>query len=458
VALVERSRAQKPATDAEFEVVGMLISTEIICAYWSRNLNRLVAIFVHFYRMRSWSDPYTNRFPQAQLGVKTPALRWFFEPAAKASADERAFLYGQLIGSPIGIVMGSLCALMVIGAAMFRSGAPIFYFFAISELLLITARMIDWRRRNLRLKNSPGTMPDIDGSVLLSVLWCTQQGALAFIIMTGHDLVLTVLSTTLVMAMIGPICARNYAAPRFAFVLVLLCDLPFVAGALFSAEPWLSVILPMTPAFLLGAMHIIGSFHRSMLMTLAMRAKALHLAQHDALTGILNRQGLDDALSQMDAMPDKQMAILCIDLDGFKAVNDQHGHGAGDVLLIEVANRLKEQLRPEDWVARMGGDEFMVVVRGMEPDKVGPLADRLISAVSRHIYTLEDGTELRVGASIGFACLPEDAASTVELRLRADQALYAAKNAGKGVGRRYGMLAASAPPLNDLPKSNISTR
>lgn len=96
----------------------------------------------------------------------------------------------------------------------------------------------------------------------------------------------------------------------------------------------------------------------------------------------------------------------------------------------------------------MGGDEFIIVMRGLEPDRVGPLADRLIASVSRHAFNLDDGTIMRVGASIGFACLPEDAANTVELRLRADQALYAAKHAGKGVGRRYGTLAAMAPALS----------
>lgn len=386
-------------------------------------------------------------FPRAQLQVQSPVLRWFFEPARELSDSERSFLFGQLIGSPAAVIMGSLCALMVIGVALVRSGDKIFWFLAISEALLMSCRFVDWRIRDKALQRS--IVPTIDRSALLSALWCAQQGALAFTIMIGNDLVLAVLAATLVMAMIGPVCARNYAAPRFAFMLVLLCDLPFVAGALASGEPWLLVIAPMTPAFLLGAMQIIGNFHRSMLLTLAMQAKALHLAQHDALTGILNRQGMDDALMQITPSSDRKMALISIDLDGFKDVNDKHGHGAGDVLLIEVAKRMTTQLRPEDLLARMGGDEFMAVVRGMAPDHVGPLADRLIAAVSRHPFTLEDGTVVRVGASIGFACLPEDAVNTVELRLRADQALYAAKRAGKGVGRRYGALAAAAPPLND---------
>jgi len=271
-------------------------------------------------------------------------------------------------------------------------------------------------------------------------------GAVAFTILSSGDLVLSVLSASLVMAMVGPICARNYATPRFAFLLILLCVIPFVAGAMTSGEPWLLVIVPITPPFLLGAMQVIMTFHRSMIQTLAAQAHARHLAEHDSLTGVLNRQGMDQALSRIVPDVERQMALISIDLDGFKQVNDRLGHGAGDLLLTQVAHRLRDALREGDLLAR-GDGEFMIVLRGMAPDEVGPFADRLISSVSRYPYDTGKGVPARVGASIGFACLPEDAADTVELRLRADEALYAAKGAGKGVGRRYGKLAAAAPPL-----------
>ncbi len=192
-----------------------------------------------------------------------------------------------------------------------------------------------------------------------------------------------------------------------------------------------------------------------MLLMLAAQARALHLAQHDSLTGILNRHGMDDALSNISPHQGRQMALISLDLDGFKQVNDQYGHGAGDMLLIEVARRLRAQLRNQDLLARMGGDEFMAVVRDMAPDQVGPMADRLISAISRYSYDI-GGKAIRVGASIGFACLPEDAVSAVELRLRADEALYAAKGAGKGVGRRYGKLAAVAPAIADSTRPSAA--
>lgn len=398
-----------------------------------------------------------NSYSRARLGRTTSVFRWFFQPFEDLDQAGRTFLLGQLLGSPAAALMGSFCALTVAGVAYLRSGNATYGFFVGLELALMTARFIDWQRRASQLRHEPDCVPTIDTSVILSTVWCTLQGFLAFAIMKSNDLVLCVLSATLVMALIGPICARNYAAPRFAFLLVLLCDLPFVAGALASGEPWLVILIPMTPPFLLGAMQIIATFHKSMLATLAAHAKVLHLAQHDSLTGILNRQGMDQALSHISPHPDRQMALICIDLDGFKQVNDRHGHGAGDVLLVKVAERLKDQLRSEDLLGRMGGDEFMVVVRDMAPHRMGPLADRLISAISRYAYDLGDGTFARVGASIGFACLPEDAATTVELRLKADKALYAAKGAGKGVGRRYGTLAAAAPPIDGTDRSGSAS-
>jgi diguanylate cyclase (GGDEF)-like protein len=377
---------------------------------------------------------------RGKLGPGIANVRWLFEPAGEVDESGHTFLLGQLLSAPAAAIMGSFCATVVAAVALLRSGHAVYGVFVALECALIVWRVADWKLREGRVRAaSKSHVQTIDSSVLLSALWCTLQGATAFTTMSGNDPVLQVLSATLVMALIGPICARNYAAPRFALLLILLCDLPFVAGALASREPWLAIILIITPPFLLGAMQIITTFHRAMLRSLAAEARNLRLAQHDSLTGVLNRQGMDAALGEIvpEKNSDRTMALLSIDLDGFKQVNDTHGHGAGDLLLIQVAERIGAELSSDHLLGRMGGDEFMVVMRNVAPNAVRASVERLIAAIAHRPYELGNGTAVRVGASIGFACTPEDASTTVELRLRSDEALYAAKNAGKGVGLRY---------------------
>ena len=374
---------------------------------------------------------------RGKLGTGATSFRWLFEPAGKVNDAGRSFLLGQLLSAPAAAIMGSFCAIVVVTVALLRSGHPVYGLLVGLECALIIWRFADWKLRERNLKIDKAHVPTVDTSVLLSVLWCALQGLSAFVIMSDDDPVLRVLSATLVMALIGPICARNYAAPRFAFLLILLCDLPFVAGAVASHESWLAIIVLITPPFLLGAMQIITTFHRAMLRSLATEARNLDLAEHDSLTGVLNRQGMDAALSEIAPDKERAMALLSIDLDGFKQVNDSHGHGAGDLLLIQVARRIEAELSGDDLLGRMGGDEFMVVIRNVEPADVRASVESLIVAISHRPYELGNVAVVRVGASIGFACTPEDAATTVDLRLRSDEALYAAKGAGKGVGLRY---------------------
>ena len=373
----------------------------------------------------------------ARLGRGASRLSWVIEPAGDVNDAGRSFLLGRLLSAPLAAIMGSVSGAIVVAAALLRSGDPSYRSLLLLEGVIIIWRLADLWWRTRRSRSDPAVVLTIDTTVSISVLWCALQGASVFTIMTGDDPAIRVVSATLVMALTGPICARNYAAPRFAFLLLLLFALPFVAGVIASGEPWLAVILLITPPFLIGAMQTIMTFHQTLLVTLAAEANNLHLAQHDSLTGILNRQGMDAALCRIQPRSERKMALIAIDLDGFKQVNDRYGHGAGDLLLVEVARRIQESLGGGHLLGRMGGDEFMVVLRDVEPEEVDPSVVELIAAVSHRPYDLGNGTIARVGASIGYACLPEDAASSAELRLRADQALYAAKGAGKGLGLRY---------------------
>lgn len=372
---------------------------------------------------------------------------WLFRSDAVLGADIQSRLYAQLLSSPAAALMGSLCALCVLAVAIFGSSATIFVIFVVLEVAIAIGRIAIWRWNQRR---EAASLPiDVSWSALFSLLWCALQGAVAFVIMSGSDHVLQVLSATLVMAALGQICARNYASPRFAILILLLMDLPFVAGAVLAEQPLLSVIVILTPPFFLGARQIITTFHNTLVTSLKAEKENLYLAYHDSLTGILNRQGMDNHLAKLATEPDHTMAIVSLDLDGFKAINDEYGHGAGDTVLVEVARRIGNVVGKRGAVARMGGDEFMVLVRECGIDEVRNLGEELVEAISKEDIMVASDVPVRVGASAGFACIPQDALTTHQLRIRADLALYDAKGAGKQTCRRFSQPDQPIDELNE---------
>ena len=163
------------------------------------------------------------------------------------------------------------------------------------------------------------------------------------------------------------------------------------------------------------------------------------LVAHDPLTGLASRAALGECLklqlanSNRTAMP---VAVVCIDLDRFKGVNDTLGHAFGDALLIKVAERLRTAVRQSDIVARVGGDEFAIIQSGM-PQPLGArvMASRLIDLVGR-TYALS-GHMVNIGASIGIAISPDDGEDNDTLLQHADLALYRAKIDGRGTYRFF---------------------
>ena len=157
------------------------------------------------------------------------------------------------------------------------------------------------------------------------------------------------------------------------------------------------------------------------------------LAYHDALTGLPNRIRLEDHLNQAIAKAGRSqdaLALLFIDLDRFKPINDSHGHAVGDLVLCEVARRLQGALRVSDMVARLGGDEFVVLLPTLvEPDDCLVVADKLLTALAE---PMQIGTlTLQVGASMGVARHPECGNNAAELLRSADAAMYRVKLAGR---------------------------
>src|SRR5882757_7528627 len=164
-------------------------------------------------------------------------------------------------------------------------------------------------------------------------------------------------------------------------------------------------------------------------------ARIAHMAHHDGLTNLPNRELYQERLKQAleQSQPgNRRVAVLCVDLDLFKNVNDSFGHPMGDRLLKAVADRLRSELRGNNLVARLGGDEFAIVLAAdVSPNEASDYAARLIKALSA-TYDI-DGIEVVIGASIGIALSPGDGDTSEELMRNADMALYRAKSDGGGV-------------------------
>ena len=165
------------------------------------------------------------------------------------------------------------------------------------------------------------------------------------------------------------------------------------------------------------------------------QARAEHIAFHDVLTGLPNRLLLADRMRQATlgaARSGKRVAVCYLDLDGFKAVNDKYGHDSGDELLGEISQRIETHLRAEDTAARVGGDEFVLLLTQLAgDDDWRPVLERVMAAIHAPI-ALDIGATVHVGVSIGVALAPDDSNDAGELLTLADHAMLRAKRAGKG--------------------------
>lgn len=192
--------------------------------------------------------------------------------------------------------------------------------------------------------------------------------------------------------------------------------------------------LPLVRHDEVGAM--VKSFNELVTRLLQSQKQMSYLAHHDPLTGLPNRMAFQANMAQSIALAERQkgsLAVLFMDLDGFKLVNDTHGHDVGDLLLQQVATRLRECVRASDIVGRLGGDEFVLLMTdNPSPKEASQIADKLIARVSEpYIF---GNRQMRIGASIGIALFPEDAATADQLLVLADSAMYVAKRGG---GKRH---------------------
>jgi len=275
---------------------------------------------------------------------------------------------------------------------------------------------------------------------------CVLSGNLALMLLAGVGLA----------NLIGGISSRNAGTPRYGALLICILSLPFAAATLVSPIPYLFLVGLQMPLYTAGMIFLLLENHKVLLNLHRSELHNRQLAHHDLLTGLPNRVFNQKLFADLLARSGRggvpsvhpQLVVFCLDLDGFKAVNDRLGHAAGDAVLVAVAGRLRASVRDRDFVCRLGGDEFVVLLPEITESGAASTATRIIASVTEPFDFAPDA---RIGASIGIAVAPRDGTTADELLITADRALYEAKRKGKGGFVIHGAHPeAKAQPANDL--------
>jgi diguanylate cyclase (GGDEF)-like protein len=287
-----------------------------------------------------------------------------------------------------------------------------------------------------------------DAFFATGLAWAATQAVTITVIVQSQDIPMTVIVLASSLAAIGSIIGRNFAAPRYAMVQVLLIDLSFKASFGYIYPEFIPLIAVQGVMFVLMNKAVIEQQRRVTVRAITAEIESRMQSFRDPLTGLLNRRGLEGAFER-SAAKGVQPALLYLDLDGFKQVNDSLGHRAGDILLQEVSHRLTATIGPDAVACRLGGDEFLVLCEDNSAEAVRHLGARLIVAIGIP-FAIEPAVLARVGVSIG-ATLGGSDIDLTSMMVLADKGLYAAKAAGKGQCKVYGADVSGADTLSKHP-------
>jgi diguanylate cyclase len=361
--------------------------------------------------------------------------RWLADAGPGVPDDIRIALIGRLYGTLPIFAGGAINTIAVAAVTAVRHPPAPFITWLILAVAVCLGRLLVLilaHRAALRQRKTP-----TDLHLLLAVAWSASVGFGALISLASGDWVIAMLACVSAAAMVGGICFRNFCAPRLAGIMILLSLGPIVPGVALAGEPLLYVAYLQVPLYLATMTAAAFKLNKMLIATMRSERESDHLARHDALTGLFNRIGFVDALQERLAAADggeKSLALLFLDLDNFKPINDTFGHQAGDRLLALVAERLRRTLLPTDIIARLGGDEFVVLANDITAETAVVVAQRIISALTIS-YELGEGIRADVGVSVGIAMAPDHGTVAEQLLAVADAALYEAKSSGKSCCR-----------------------
>ncbi|MGJ5135483.1 diguanylate cyclase domain-containing protein [Bradyrhizobium oligotrophicum] len=359
--------------------------------------------------------------------------RWLADPGYPVSSDIRRALTRELYGCWSVFAGGAINTVAVAAALALRTPSPLFITWFVLEVAICLSRLIVMIIAYRRARERLATPTDIH--ILLSVAWSASVGFGVGISLASGDWVAASLTCISSAAMVGGICFRNFSAPRLVGTMILFSIGPVIPGVATSHEPLLFAMYLQMPVYFLAMTGAAFRLNKMLVAVMQAKRESDERARLDPLTGLSNRAGLIDALqSRLDAGGDRSFAVLYLDLDGFKPVNDTFGHAAGDELLKIVGQTLRQTASRGDVIARIGGDEFVVLAGDPALDHALALGERIIEVMTAPM-ALPGGAHVQIGISIGIAVAPEHGTDPEALLFAADAALYEAKSSGKSCWR-----------------------
>lgn len=350
---------------------------------------------------------------------------------------QHRLLYQSLARTKTLVVVVVASVLLATLVAM-MTAAPWAYAWVLAELLFGGIRLALMRaflKAEAAGQDRNAITPVLTGLASFSVLsagcyQCVVSGQWPLIAMAGIGLA----------CMIGGISSRNAGTPRFGFLLMCILIAPFSLACLMSPVPYVSLIGLQLPLYSCGVVFVMFENYKVLLDLYHSEEQNRRLAQRDLLTGLPNRmmnlQRFEELLRPLSDSMRPEVTVFWLDLDGFKEVNDRFGHAAGDAVLVGIAGRLRDTVRPLDFVSRIGGDEFVILLPAISPAEAADIAGRIIACAQAPLDIGLPAPAL-VGISIGSARAPGDGETTDTLLRSADQAMYEAKRRGKGVYVAY---------------------
>ncbi|MBR0820692.1 GGDEF domain-containing protein [Bradyrhizobium liaoningense] len=363
------------------------------------------------------------------------SVEWLLAGPRPQPDDIHNELLQQRTNKTRTLVVAILASLLIASLAATLTGAAWAYAWVLAELALGSTRICLMMRALARAKRDRRAPVNVSpiwaglASVVLISAGCYQcvaSDVMPLVLMAGIGLA----------NLVGGIASRNAGTPRYGILLICILTLPFALATILSPVPFLFIIGLQTPVYTAGMIFLLLENHKILLDLHHSERNNRLMAHHDLLTGLPNRALNQKLFAEMldgpwpeAASESSKLTVFCVDLDGFKGVNDRFGHAAGDAVLVAVAKRLRASVRDVDFVCRLGGDEFVVLLPDITEREAVIVAERIISRVSE---PFEFAPAACVGASIGIASAPRAGTTADELLSAADRAMYEAKRRGKG--------------------------